>query len=165
VLPQLEGQLACGELRPIHLFDKVRTLRIEEPELRVIDPEGWSFFNMNTPEEYDEALRHWRAVRGNPRGASGRPVRCTVELFGVAQLLTRTREVSLSLPSGATVAQVFTALAERLPVLIGRVISPDRRRLVEGYACSLNGLEFVRHSSTPVSSGDSIVIVAADAGG
>jgi molybdopterin-guanine dinucleotide biosynthesis protein A len=59
VLPLLEGQLARGELRPVFLFDKVRTRRIDEDEVRLFDPEGWSFFNMNTPEDYSEALKRW----------------------------------------------------------------------------------------------------------
>jgi molybdenum cofactor guanylyltransferase len=59
VLPLLEEQLARGELRPVYLFDKVRTLRIDEEEIRRFDPEGSSFFNMNTRDDYAEALRRW----------------------------------------------------------------------------------------------------------
>ena len=72
VLPLLEGQLARGELRPVYLFDKVRTRRIDEDEIRRFDPEGWSFFNMNTPEDYAEALKRWSEVHGRrERGANG----------------------------------------------------------------------------------------------
>jgi molybdopterin-guanine dinucleotide biosynthesis protein A len=60
VLPLLEGQLARGELRPVYLFDNVRTRRIDEEEIRRFDPEGSSFFNMNTPDDYAEALERWR---------------------------------------------------------------------------------------------------------
>jgi molybdopterin converting factor small subunit len=88
-----------------------------------------------------------------------------VELFGVARLLARTREVSLSLPAGATIADAFAALAEELPALVGQVISPDRTRLVDGYACNVNGLTFVRSAADAVNPGDSIVILSADAGG
>lgn len=59
VLPILEDQLARGELRPVYLFDKVRTRRIDEDEIRRFDPGGSSFFSMNTPEEYAEALKRW----------------------------------------------------------------------------------------------------------
>jgi molybdopterin converting factor small subunit len=110
---------------------------------------------MNTPEEYVEAVKRW----------SSQPVHCTVELFGVARLVANTREVSLALPAGATVSQVFAALAEKLPILVGRVIAPDRRSLVDGYACNVNGRDFIRNSSTSVDPGDSIVILSADAGG
>ena len=61
VLPLLAGQLARGELRPVYLLDKVRTRRVDENEIRRFDPEGWSFFNMNTPDEYAEALERWKA--------------------------------------------------------------------------------------------------------
>lgn len=64
VLPLLEAQLTRGELRPVFLFDKVRTLTIEEKEIRRFDPEGASFFNMNTPADYEEALRRWQEIRG-----------------------------------------------------------------------------------------------------
>ena len=60
VLPLLEEQLARGELRPVYLFDKVRTLAVDEEEIRRFDPEGSSFFNMNTPADYEEALSRWR---------------------------------------------------------------------------------------------------------
>ncbi len=163
VLPLLEEQLARGELRPIYLFDKVRTRRIDEDEVRVFDPEGLSFFNMNTPGDYAEALKRWDDV--HRRDDRAQMDHCTVELFGVARLLAKTREVSLALPSGATFAQVFAALAEELPVLVGRVISPDATRLVDGCTCSVNGLVFVRTQTATVNPGDRIVILPADAGG
>ena len=62
VLPLLEDQLARGELRPVILFDRVRTLRIDEDEIRRFDGDGSSFFNMNTPADYQEALDRWRAA-------------------------------------------------------------------------------------------------------
>jgi molybdopterin-guanine dinucleotide biosynthesis protein A len=155
VLPLLEGQLARGELRPVFLFDKVPTRRIEEEEIRRFDPEGWSFFNMNTPEDYAEALKRWREAS----------IPCTVELFGVARLVAQTREVALVLPPEATCAQVFAALAKKLPVLVGPVISHDRTRLIDGYACNVNGLHFVRSPTVRVNPGDNLVILSADAGG
>jgi molybdopterin-guanine dinucleotide biosynthesis protein A len=165
LLPLLEGQLARGELRPVYLFDKVRTRRIDEDEIRRFDPEGWSFFNMNTPEEYAAALERWRVVAHN-RGPESHPsIHCTVELFGVARLLAKTKDVVLALPPEATFAHVFAALAETLPTLVGRVISPDRNRLVDGYACNVNGLGFVRTATEKVNPGDNIIILSADAGG
>jgi molybdopterin-guanine dinucleotide biosynthesis protein A len=165
LLPLLEGQLARGELRPVHLFDKVRTRRIDEDEIRRFDPEGWSFFNMNTPEEYAAALERWRVVAHNRGPQSHSAIHCTVELFGVARLLAKTKDIALALPPDATFAHVFAALAEKLPVLVGRVISPEGDRLVDGYACNVNGLGFVRASTERVNPGDNIIILSADAGG
>jgi molybdenum cofactor guanylyltransferase len=159
VLPLLEGQLARGELRPVFLFDKVRTLTIEEDEIRRFDPEGFSFFNMNTPEDYEEALKRWRQDHS---------IACTVELLGVARLIAHETEVRLAVPPGTTLSQVFSGLAERFPALVGRVISADRRSLVEGYACNVNGLDFIRASlfaTATIKPGDNIVILSADAGG
>jgi molybdenum cofactor guanylyltransferase len=169
VLRHLERQLAIGDLRPVHLFDNVRTRRIDESELRSIDPEGWSFFNMNTPEDYQRALTLWPRLHGRESHDSpGRPrpgIRCTVELFGVAQLVSGTTEIALDLPDDATLAHALAALAERLPVLVGRVIHPDRNRLLDGHACSLNARDVVRSQDTRITNGDRIVLLSADAGG
>lgn len=163
VLPVLEAQLAAGELRPVSLFDKVRTQVVREEEIRRFDRDGSSFFNMNTPEDYAEALRRWERTRRPARSAG--EVSCTVELFGVAQLLAGADKIPLALPAGATLAHVFSALAEQVPPLAGRVVVADGAALAEGYACNLNGLDFVRSGSTRIRSGDTIVIVSADAGG
>jgi molybdopterin-guanine dinucleotide biosynthesis protein A len=161
VLPLLESQLQRGELRPVYLFDKVRTCRVGEEEIRSFDPQGLSFFNMNTPADYQEALERWdlRLL------SSSVPLTCTVELFGAVRLLAKTREVSLALPAEATLADVYSALAAKLPVLLGRVISADRNDLFSGYACNINGLNFVRTPTAKVNSGDKIFILSADAGG
>jgi molybdopterin-guanine dinucleotide biosynthesis protein A/molybdopterin converting factor small subunit len=165
VLPWLKEQLDRGELRPIYLFDKVRTRKIAEDEIRRFDPEGLSFLNMNTPADYEEALKRWDALNGSLSPTEKDSVRCTVELFGVARLLAKTKEVSLTLPPEANLSHVYTALAAKLPVLVGRVISSDRDSLSSGYACNLNGLDFVHTAATKVNPGDKIFILSADAGG
>jgi molybdopterin-guanine dinucleotide biosynthesis protein A len=157
VLPLLKAQLERGELRPIFLYDKVRTRKVCEEEIRRFDPEGLSFQNMNTPEDYEEALKRWERMRPS--------LTCTVELFGAARLLAKTREVSLALPQDATLSHVFSALAEQVPVLVGRVINSDGGSLFGGYTCNINGLDFVRAPSARIHSGDKIFILSADAGG
>ena len=62
VLPLLKGQLDRGELRPIYLFDKVQTCKVDEDVIRRFDPEGLSFLNMNTPDDYEHALQRWQRV-------------------------------------------------------------------------------------------------------
>lgn len=165
VLPLLEVQLERGELRPVYLFDKVRTLKIGADEIRRLDPDGLSFFNMNTPADYEAAVTRWAQLRNPSNPAAIDAIECTVELFGAARLLAKTQEIALSLPEGATLAQVYSALAEKLPVLVNRVIVSDGSRLVSGYACNVNGLEFVRMPTATVNSGDKIFILSADAGG
>jgi len=165
VAPLLKGQLQRGELRPVYLFDKVRTRKVGEDEIRAFDPEGLSFFNMNTPDDYARALERWNELASDDGGAPRSSVTCTVELFGMAQLLAKTKNVSLVLPQEATLAQLFAALAEQLPILVGQVISPDKNQLVGGCACNLNGLEFVRNPTVKVKTGDRVLILSADAGG
>jgi molybdopterin-guanine dinucleotide biosynthesis protein A/molybdopterin converting factor small subunit len=164
VAPLLREQLARGELRPVHLFDRVRTRRVDEEEIRRFDPDGSSFFNMNTPADYAEALQRW--TRARPPGPDAEAsIQCTVELFGAARFFAHTREVSLTLPAGATFSHVYAALADKLPMLVGKVIDPDRARLFDGFACNVNGLDFIRTPAAAVKAGDSIVILSADAGG
>jgi len=154
VVPLLKEQLERGELRPIFLYDKVRTRKIQEAEIRRLDPEGLSFLNMNSPADYDAALQLWRERN---------TISVSVELFGIARMLTKTQSVSLDLNEGATLAQVFSALGEKLPALVGRVLNSGG--LIHGYSCNLNGLNFVRAPDVKVSSGDKIFILSADAGG
>ena len=163
VLPLLERQLERGELRPVFLFDKVRTLKLEEDEIRALDPDGWSFFNMNTPDDYECALTRWRAAMdGAARPAGGR---CEVELFGVARLRARTSRVSVELPESATLAHVWSALARKLPVLVGPVLTEAADGLTAGHVCNLNGRDFVRDGGRRVAPGDRVLLMSSDAGG
>lgn len=74
VLPFLERQLRRGELRPVFLYDRVRTLEVGEEEVRTVDPEGASFFNMNTPEDYARALARWQEDgQGGARPSEAHP--------------------------------------------------------------------------------------------
>jgi molybdopterin converting factor small subunit len=167
----LHEQLERNELRPIFLYDKVRTRKIQENEIRRFDREGLSFLNMNSPADYEDALVRWKTRLRVETKADSLPtsifasdsVCVTVELLGVARLIAKTQEVSLSLAHDATLAHVFSALAEKLPILAGRIINSDG--LTSGYTCNINGLDFVRIPSAKVNSGDKIFILSADAGG
>jgi molybdopterin-guanine dinucleotide biosynthesis protein A/molybdopterin converting factor small subunit len=166
VAPLLKEQLERGELRPIFLYDKVRTRKITEAEMHPHDPESLSFLNMNTPEDYQAALASWNErQRAEIDTAPSDSVPVTVELFGVARLLANTKEVFLSLPHAATLSHVCQALAAEHPVLLGRVINPDRSSLSSGYACNINGLEFVKNPNAKINPGDKVFILSADAGG
>ena len=166
VAPLLKEQLDRGELRPIFLYDKVRTRKVTEVEMHPHDPESLSFLNMNTPEDYQAALASWnQGWSAEIDAAPTQSIPVTVELFGVARLLANTKEVSLSLPQAATLSQVCQALAAEHPVLLGRVINPDRSSLSSGYACNINGLEFVKNPNARINPGDKVFILSADAGG
>jgi molybdopterin-guanine dinucleotide biosynthesis protein A len=55
-LPHVEALLAEGRLRPAFLFDAVRTRRVQEAEMISADPRLLTLRNLNTPEDYREAL-------------------------------------------------------------------------------------------------------------
>jgi molybdopterin-guanine dinucleotide biosynthesis protein A len=57
VLPHVRELLSANRLRPVFLFDAVPTRVIEAHELTEIDPRFDSLRNLNTPEEYEAALR------------------------------------------------------------------------------------------------------------
>lgn len=165
VVPLLEEQLERGELRPIFLYNKVRTRKVGEEEIRRFDPEGLSFLNMNAPDDYAQALMLWQQRANFTECTEDTPLSCTVELFGVARLLAKTQVISLSLPGDATLTHVLSAVAQRLPVLVGRVIDTDGTDLLAGFACNINGTNFVRDSNTKIHPQDRIFILSADAGG
>ena len=165
VLGLLKEQLDRGELRPIYLFDKVQTCKVDEDTIRRFDPEGLSFLNMNTPDDYERALQRWSELRSSASRTDHEFVNCTVELFGMARLLAKTKMVDLALPQQATLSDVFSGLAQKLPTLVGRVINPEKNNLISGCACNVNGLEFVRNPMAKVKTGDRILILSADAGG
>ncbi len=56
-LPAIEARLAAGQRRVISFMPDVRTLYVQEEDLRAVDPQLHSFFNTNTPEEWSEAMR------------------------------------------------------------------------------------------------------------
>lgn len=70
VLPAVESALAAGQSRMISFFPEVRVLAIEAEEWTPFDPEGLSFFNVNTPEELAEAER-LLARRASGGGSDG----------------------------------------------------------------------------------------------
>jgi len=197
VAPLLRAQLEHGELRPISLYQKVRTREVGAEELCRFDPEGLSFRNLNSPEDYRSALALWQTrqrketeteksqtenrQRNQTETAPSPPrsvsvsnlclnssnlcLECTVELFGVARLRAKTDRVSLALPAGSDVQAALTALAEVTPELVGSVLTADSYALTAGYACNLNGTEFLRDLHTPLHPGDSLLILSSDAGG
>lgn len=55
-LPAMEQRLSNGERRVISFLPDVRVRYVSEEELRRVDPELTSFYNANTPEEWEQAL-------------------------------------------------------------------------------------------------------------
>jgi molybdopterin-guanine dinucleotide biosynthesis protein A len=57
VLPHVRALLAIDRLRMTDLLDAVTTVVVESHELAHIDPQFRSLRNINTPEEYESAIR------------------------------------------------------------------------------------------------------------
>jgi len=55
-LPHVESLLAQDKLRPVFLFDAVRTRRVQPTEMMSVDPQLYTLRNLNTPEDYQVAL-------------------------------------------------------------------------------------------------------------
>ena len=55
-LPHIEALLARDRLRPVFLFDAVRTRRVKPEEMVVVDPQLRTLRNLNTREDYLAAL-------------------------------------------------------------------------------------------------------------
>jgi molybdopterin-guanine dinucleotide biosynthesis protein A len=55
-LPHVESLLAQDKLRPVFLFDAVRTRRVRPEEMTSVDPQLYTLRNLNTREDYQAAL-------------------------------------------------------------------------------------------------------------
>ena len=56
-LPALEAALQRGQRRMISFFPSLNLRTVEQEEIDRLDPEGLSFFNVNTPEDLRKAER------------------------------------------------------------------------------------------------------------
>jgi molybdenum cofactor guanylyltransferase len=57
VAPVIQRLLAHDRFRPVFIFDEVPTQKVPVDQLRGVDPELQSLRNVNSPEDYAEALR------------------------------------------------------------------------------------------------------------
>ena len=57
-LPIIDGMLAVGELRVHALYDRIDARIVQPHEWRAFDPQGLSFFNINTPDDFEKANRY-----------------------------------------------------------------------------------------------------------
>ena len=84
-----------------------------------------------------------------------------VELFGVPRLLAGERAV---LAAGATLGELAADLAQRHPVLAGRVLDAESGWPLDGYSFVV-AERFTRDRSHPLHPGTSVLLVASAAGG
>ncbi|BDG59901.1 molybdenum cofactor guanylyltransferase [Caldinitratiruptor microaerophilus] len=67
-LPAVTAQLDSGDFKVARFFPRVRVRAVEEAELARFGPPRRLFFNCNTPQEYEEALRLFGAGPEPPEG-------------------------------------------------------------------------------------------------
>jgi molybdenum cofactor guanylyltransferase len=60
VVPQIESLLANDQLRPIFLYEKVKTRIVDQATLEKIDPDLISLMNLNSPADVQRALEVMR---------------------------------------------------------------------------------------------------------
>lgn len=63
--PHIEDSISAGRLKMIGFHERVRVRRVEEEAWRTWDPEGVSFLNANTPEEFEKIKAIF--MRGEPK--------------------------------------------------------------------------------------------------
>ena len=56
-IPHIEKMLRENRLRVFDIFSEVRVRSVSKSEIKNYDVEGWMFFNINTQEDYQHALR------------------------------------------------------------------------------------------------------------
>ena len=62
--PHIESSISRGRLKMIGFHEEVRVRKVEEATWRAWDPEGASFLNANTPEEFEKIKTI--SMRGEP---------------------------------------------------------------------------------------------------
>ena len=83
-----------------------------------------------------------------------------VELFGIPRARAGTARVAVC---GETLGAALVALASQYPALAAACIEENRLR--PGYLANLSGRRFITDPATPLVSGDTLLILSADAGG
>ena len=61
-LPYVESLLAADRLRPVFLFEAVKTRRVQPSDVTSVDAHLLTLRNLNTPQDYEEALATSRAA-------------------------------------------------------------------------------------------------------
>ena len=86
VLPAIETLLGADRLRPVFLMEALAHPMVLADELREVDPELGTLRNLNTPEDYQAALREAGLDQERRPQAEGHVRRIEIELFGVPRL-------------------------------------------------------------------------------
>ena len=92
-------------------------------------------------------------------------IEITIELLGIARRLAGTKQMSIELTEEATHRDVLRRLADLFPAFIGIVINPQTFELMPAFMFNLNGRRAISDFSTPVVSGERLVLMFVESGG
>lgn len=144
----VEELLAGTKRRPLHLYERVSTIRVPEQALRAVDPRLETLENLNTQEAYEAALDR-----------AGAPS-IHVELYENSRGLAGTDRVELR---ARTLGEALDLLGRRHPRLEGEVV--QRGHPTATWRASVNAKVFTDDVTTVLEEGDAVVLVSAMAGG
>jgi molybdopterin converting factor small subunit len=88
-----------------------------------------------------------------------------IPMYGLPYEVTRLREVEVSLPDDAGMAQVVAALKDKVPALEGPVVRPGTDRLQDQYQFNLNGTFYYDGQDFILRPGDRIALLVPVTGG
>ena len=149
VAQDIAALLEAGKRRPIALYERVSTARIDEHALRTVDPDLESLRNCNRPEDYDTALADFDAWP-----------RVTIELFEMARKLAGVASVRVV---ARTIREALEELGTHCPALEGAVVRHGIP--TEHWRVSRDGKQFASDLDAPLTDRTSLVLVSALAGG
>ena len=101
---------------------------------------------------------------------AARKIVISVELFGLARVISDRREITLELEPGASDGsvsgkEIVSALAIQEPRLVGSIIRPDGVWLNEGQVANVNGRRYLTEPDERLFDGDRLLLLANAAGG
>lgn len=88
-----------------------------------------------------------------------------VEFLGLARELAGTKSCSIRLEGGATFRGLVSSLAQSFPSFIGQVIDGSSWELTPAFMLNINGRAVVTDLDAPVSDGQRVLLMFAEAGG
>ena len=94
-------------------------------------------------------------------------VECTVEFYGVAQMVVGLKSVRLVIPKGAKLLDINRVLAKQFPQAIDKIVEQagDNIVLQKGHMYCLNGSMFTNDPEQLISPNDVLLLISSSAGG
>ncbi len=92
-------------------------------------------------------------------------MKITVELYGIARYLTKTKEIELSLKDDACLYDLATVLVKRYPQLLGHVIAHQTYMTEKTFKFNINGTHMTQDLNLKLHEMDHVLLFPIDGGG